>query len=248
MYLKNMVTKGKCAYCLSIFSGNMMVRHLLSCSSRQDFLKKPDKTHYKTVKNGLKKYNEATFYLLKIFSPGQPEYWIYLDLGGNLTLFDLDSFLRNTWLECCGHLSSFTIADQTYEYQINKLTDNDSKSMRIKLKKLLYKDMSFGYVYDYGSSTEIEIKVISSHSPVVKNKSKFIKISARNDDIDFRCFICKKEKATEICTICLYEKEGGRTQSSFCKSCAMKHECGEEMTLPIVNSPRSGICGYTGEF
>ena len=32
--------------------------------------------------------------------------------------------------------------------------------MRIKLKKLLYKGMSFGYIYDYGSSTEIEIKVI----------------------------------------------------------------------------------------
>jgi hypothetical protein len=111
---------------------------------------------------------------------------------------------------------------------------------------LLYKGLSFVYIYDYGSSTEIEIKVISSLSDMTKNSSKFIKISARNDDIDFMCIKCKKEKSTEICTICLYEKEGGRTQSSFCKSCAMKHECGEEMTLPIVNSPRSGICGYTG--
>lgn len=243
-----MVTKGKCAYCLSSFSGNMMGKHLLSCRSRQDFIKEFEDKPPKDAKTSLKKYNEVTFYLLKIFSPGQPEYWLYIDLSDNLTLLDLDSFLRNTWLECCGHLSSFTIDDQTYEYQLDKLFDNDSKSMRIKLKKLLYKGMSIGYIYDYGSSTEIEIKVISSHSDITKNSSKFIKISARNDDIDFRCIKCKKEKATEICTICLYEKEGGRTQSSFCKSCGMKHDCGEEMTLPIVNSPRSGICGYTGEF
>ena len=104
-----MVTKGKCAYCLSSFSGNMMGKHLLSCRSRQDFIKEFEGKPPKDVKNSLKKYNEVTFYLLKIFSPGQPEYWLYIDLSDNLTLLDLDSFLRNTWLECCGHLSSFTI-------------------------------------------------------------------------------------------------------------------------------------------
>jgi len=225
-----------------------MGKHLLSCKSRQGFFNEFEETPppNKTASNRI---NEVTFYLLKIFSPGQPEYWIYVDLSDNLTLLDLDSFLRKIWLECCGHLSSFTIMDQTYESQIDKLTDNDSKSMRIKLKKLFQKNMYIGYIYDYGSSTEIEIKVVSSYPSItIKNSNKFIKVSARNDDIDYRCFNCKKEKATEICTICLYEKEGGRTQSSFCKSCAMKHECGEEMTLPIVNSPRSGICGYTGEF
>ena len=67
--------------------------------------------------------------------------------------------------------------------------------MRIELKKLLQKDMSFGYVYDYGRSTEIEIKIVSSCLSITKNNSKFIKISARNDDIDFRCFKCKKEKS-----------------------------------------------------
>jgi hypothetical protein len=24
--------------------------------------------------------------------------------------------------------------------------------------------------------------------------------------------------------------------------------CGEEMALPVVNSPRMGVCGYAGEF
>ena len=138
--------------------------------------------------------------------------------------------------------------EETYESQIDKLTDNDSKSVRIKLKELLLqKDMNIGYMYDYGDSTLLNIKVVSPHRTITtKNRNKFAKISARNDDIDYKCFDCKKEKATEICTVCIYEKAGGRRQSSFCKSCAMKHECGKEMTSPIVNSPRSGICGYTG--
>jgi hypothetical protein len=32
----------------------------------------------------------------------------------------------------------------------------------------------------------------------------------------------------------------------FCDSCAEKHEH-EEMLLPVVNSPRMGVCAYDGE-
>jgi len=31
-----------------------------------------------------------------------------------------------------------------------------------------------------------------------------------------------------------------------CEGCAGEHECGEEMLLPVVNSPRVGMCGYEG--
>ena len=226
-----------------------MGKHLISCKSRQDFFKTfKEATSSKVTRNKIKKVDEVAYYLFKISSPEYPEYWLYVDLSEEITLLNLDSFLRDTWLECCGHLSSFIVMEETYESQIDKLTDRDSKSMRIKLKELmLQKDVNIGYTYDYGDSTLLNIKVVSSQRTITtKNRNKINKISARNDDIDYKCFDCKKEKATEICTICIYEKEGGRTQSSFCKSCAMKHECGEEMTLPIVNSPRSGICGYTG--
>lgn len=245
-----MVTTGKCSYCLSRFSGNTMEKHLISCESRQNFFKEFKKITLspKTAGNRRKKVDEVTYYLLKISSAEYPEYWLYVDLSEDLTLLNLDSFLRETWLECCGHLSSFIVMEETYESQIDKLTDRDSKNMRIKLKELLLeKDMNIGYTYDYGDSTLLNIKVVSFQRAITtKNRNKFIKISARNDDINYKCFDCKKEKATEICTICIYEKAGGRKQSSFCKSCVTKHECGEEMTSPIVNSPRSGICGYTG--
>jgi hypothetical protein len=119
--------------------------------------------------------------------------------------------------------------------------------MRIKLNKLLQTDMSFVYIYDYGSSTELTIRMISFlPSTIMKKGKKLIKIAARNNEIQFKCIKCEKEKATEICAVCLCE--AGRIQSSFCKKCIKQHKCGEEMALPITNSPRSGICGYTGDF
>lgn len=41
--------------------------------------------------------------------------------------------------------------------------------------------------------------------------------------------------------VCLYEENG-----LLCERCAEKHHCGDEMWLPVVNSPRTGMCGYTG--
>jgi hypothetical protein len=32
----------------------------------------------------------------------------------------------------------------------------------------------------------------------------------------------------------------------LCQACAEDHECGEDMQLPVVNSPRVGVCGYAG--
>ena len=106
--------------------------------------------------------------------------------------------------------------------------------------------MYFEYIYDHGSSTELTIKVFSFLPFTINKKEKLIKIAARNNEIQFKCIKCKKENATEICAVCLYEV--GRIKSSFCKKCIKQHDCEEEMALPITNSPRSGICGYTGDF
>lgn len=234
-------------YCFERFSGNTMGKHLQSCKTRQGYFKellKDSDGDDDDDKNRTKKYTNVNVFLFKIFSPFQPEFWLFIELGDNCTLLDLDSFLRDTWLECCGHLSSFTINNQTYEYQIEEQA-RDSKSMRIKLNKVIQEGMYFEYIYDYGSSTELTIKIISATKSIIKKGEKLIRISARNDEIQYECQKCKKEIATDICTVCFYEK--GRIQSSFCNKCILNHNCGEEMALPIVNSPRSGVCGYTGE-
>ena len=67
-----------------------------------------------------------------------------------------------------------------------------------------------------------------------------VQIIARNNPYTFECINCGK-KASEICTDC-----SGDTLPFLCSECATTHECGEDMLLPIVNSPRFGVCGYTG--
>ena len=44
----------------------------------------------------------------------QPAYWIHIAAHVQAKLDDLDGFLRDIWLECCGHMSAFTIDGVTY--------------------------------------------------------------------------------------------------------------------------------------
>ena len=129
--------------------------------------------------------------------------------------------------------------------------------------------MIFEYTYDFGSSTELIIKVVSAndslndnnigspdtkaskiprHAREKKGKDKMlppVKLIARNDSIVFTCDACKQAIATNICAIFSMKKA---ERTSLCENCTKHHKCGEDMFLPIVNSPRSGECGYTGRF
>jgi len=93
--------------------------------------------------------------------------------------------------------------------------------------------------YDFGSTTELTLKVISERE--VPAKKKAIEILARNNLPLVSCDVCGKP-ATTTCTQCIYEDKGW-----LCDACAKDHECGEEMLWPMVNSPRAGVCGYTGQ-
>ena len=66
-----------------------------------------------------------------------------------------------------------------------------------------------------------------------KNK---IRILARNNPYVFACGHCGKE-AAGMCAEC---------EEFVCGQCLASHECGEEMILDVVNSPRMGVCGYSG--
>ena len=98
------------------------------------------------------------------------------------------------------------------------------------------------YLSEYWLHTELSLKVISEQK--VKPSGKPIKILARNNQPQFECANCKKE-ATQICAMCFCE-EG--KEIFLCDVCAEKHVCeGDgEAFLPIVSSPRMGVCGYTG--
>lgn len=64
---------------------------------------------------------------------------------------------------------------------------------------------------------------------------------ARNESLGLPCARCV-ELATSVCPFCLDDED-----FLFCATHAAEHEhASEEVYLPVVNSPRMGVCGYTG--
>ncbi|MGF7142042.1 hypothetical protein HNQ56_000452 [Anaerotaenia torta] len=159
----------------------------------------------------------------------------------NTTLQDVDQFLRDIWLECCGHLSAFTILGESYERYPDDLGlwDEPAKSMKYQLKTMLQKGMNIGYEYDFGSTTELLITV--SGYKIEPWKKEKITLLGRNNPLEFLCSECGKKIARSVCTQCMYEGTG-----FLCEDCEEIHECGTEIMLPVCNSPRCGVCGYSG--
>lgn len=159
-------------------------------------------------------------------------------------LSDLDDFLRREWLECCGHLSAFKIGKSTYLSQEDCVEEPGEEDMDFTLSEVLSPGMKFSYEYDFGSTTELYLKVVSEFN-AMQGRSRRPKLLARNDAPLFSCECCGK-KASWVCAFCNEEGEGSE-KGRVCGECQKKHECGEEALLPIVNSPRTGTYGYTGQ-
>jgi len=157
------------------------------------------------------------------------DYFLFLLASQNSTLKDLDIFLRKIWLECCGHMSAFSW--QKRGGDIPKKT---------KIKTIFSIGSILTYVYDFGSSTELSVKFLGTFDGALKNREKIV-ILSRNARPEIPCDECGDFPAVHICGECQWEGDNW-----LCKKCGADHECGDEMFLPAPNSPRAGVCGYTG--
>lgn len=227
---------GKCTFCHGEFSKGSMTKHLEACKARVATAQSDAASSQKS-----RKTKTRIFHLL-VEGYRLPEYWMHLEISASASLMNLDNFLRQTWLECCGHLSAFRIGNVSYSSDAEMISDSfwDSgdKSMSVKLDKVLSPGVKFSHEYDFGTTTELILRVISEQEGAVKGK--LIQVLARNEPPMIACQSCGKP-ATQVCSQCIFEGEG-----CLCDECAEGHECGEEMFLPVVNSPRVGMCGYTG--
>jgi hypothetical protein len=210
-------SKGTCMLCNSTFDKSAMTKHLQSCLQKSQI-------------NIDKKSTEASssplrFFHLLVEGRYLPEYWMHLKVSSHARFEDLDNFLREIWLECCGHMSAFRMGRE--EVRKNQ-----------KLQYFLHPGMQLIHEYDFGSTTELTLKVISEFKSNIKKGE--VEILARNDPPEIKCSHCDN-LATRICTECSYEGAGW-----LCDDCAEGHKCGEDMLLPVVNSPRTGVCGYVG--
>ena len=148
-------------------------------------------------------------------------YWIYFSVPLEATLSAVDSFIRDIWCECCGHLSAFR---DTF--------DKVGKSRKLSS---LYTGSSLLYEYDFGSTTDITITIADELSrPAQREK---VRLLARNVPLRDECVKCGAP-ATQI---------NAWERDTLCDECAETIE-DDAALLRITNSPRCGECGYEGEY
>ncbi|MGC1376915.1 MAG: hypothetical protein WA821_11850, partial [Anaerolineales bacterium] len=92
-------TRGNCAYCGETITKRSVPKHLAGCSKRQASLQAVESA----------KTPAETLWHLRIQDAYDKNFWFDLEMRGSSTLTQLDSYLRAIWLECCGHLSEYTI-------------------------------------------------------------------------------------------------------------------------------------------
>lgn len=221
------MSTGTCNLCGKGFAKNIMSRHLKKCLQEQ------------AASPGGK--TQKTFWI-NVWGTYLPDYWLHLEMPASAKLADLDQFLRDIWLECCGHLSAFSINEQRYEVSVDPDYDywgERPKNMKSRFYTVLKPGLKFDHEYDFGTTTELSLKVVAEQERA--GQSKEIRVLARNNPPDIRCFKCDKP-ATQVCSQCIYEGP----KAWLCEQHAERHKCGEDMFLPVVNSPRVGQCGYTG--
>jgi Plasmid pRiA4b ORF-3-like protein len=215
-------SNGECRTCDSTFSKRQMARHLAQCA-------------YPEAKS------LAAVAQIRVDRPGTP-FWLDLDVKLNAPMRELDEFLRNIWLECCDHLSAFEVGDTRYVTVMSDFffgPEPDERSMSARVSAAVPPAGStFHYEYDFGSTTELRLKVTAQRQ--APSRRDAVRLLARNIAPVWKCNDCD-ETATSLCAYCSYQGD-----AFFCEAHAEGHNCGEEAMLPVVNSPRMGVCGYAG--
>jgi len=159
-------------------------------------------------------------------------YWLHLEMKGSATLADLDHYLREIWLECCGHMSQFSIGGWRGE-EIPQGT---------RAERVFQPGIELTHIYDFGTSSTTLIQVVGRRSgkPLTSHP---IALMARNDPPKITCIECD-QPASWLCRECMYELDEPGT---LCDEHAEEHPCDEyDGLVPLVNSPRTGMCGYMG--
>lgn len=161
------------------------------------------------------------------FDPGL--WWLHLEARAAAPLAVVDELLRHLWLECCGHMSAFYFDREEIDGDVSLDT------------AFRFGGPKFDYDYDFGSTTQLRGEALA------RRKGRFagppVRLLARNDPPVWECTECD-EAATVICPFCDATGDG-----LLCDRHAESHDCEDfekDALLPVVNSPRMGVCGYVG--
>ena len=243
--MNDKLTSAKCRLCDRMLGKRQMTSHLKACWDH----------HAKSVTG---KATPRWFHLI-VEGHYAPDYWLHLQAPANCTFDDLDGLLRAIWLECCNHLSAFEFPKKRLRFQLETQLDiaamfqemararlqsmtvdyaSDDALMDQTLGSRLKPGVVFSHQYDFGSTTKLALRVVGEHAaPALAGK---LKVLARNEPPANKCSNCAKP-ATQFCQQCAEDGEG-----DLCDACVKRHDCSEDMVMPLINSPRTGVCGYCG--
>ena len=97
------LSQGMCNLCQEMVNDLSASAHLIDCVARQGL---PRASGSEPTEHRQSLHLSA--------HDGNGLYWMELAVRADTTLRQLDDFLRGMWLECCGHLSEFTIQGTRY--------------------------------------------------------------------------------------------------------------------------------------
>lgn len=199
-----------------------MARHLAACPKRGALVAAAEQSKRKS----------EPLYHLRMQDAYSGDFWLDAEVRGSATLKDIDSYLRAIWLECCGHLSRFSVGGWGgVELAKSRRVDAAFRG-----------DVELTHIYDFGTSSETRIKLVGQRSGAPLSARPMF-LLARNLMPEAACLECG-QPATHLCMECVIELD---SSGMLCAQHASSHpheDYGEPMEL--VNSPRLGMCGYTG--
>ena len=215
-------SRGKCVFCGREMTRGGMSTHLSACEAREGAVQEA----------GQGRGKEQQLVHLQARDAGTGSYWLHLEMAGSATLADLDDYLRWIWLECCGHMSRFSVGGW----------GGNEIPMSRRIDRVFQPGVELTHIYDFGTESVTLIKAVGVRTgkPLTTYP---IKLMARNDPPQAKCIECDKPAAW-LCVECLYEHE---IWGTLCDEHAEEHphdDYGDP--LPLVNSPRIGLCGYDG--
>jgi hypothetical protein len=216
-------SRGRCHFCEREVARGGMVKHLATCAQRME--------RVRTVDQGSGVEQVLYHLLARDAWPGA--YWLHLEMAGSAKLTALDKYLRAIWLECCGHLSLFTVGGWG--------GDRVPKSWQID--RVFGRGVELEHIYDFGTTSHTLVKFVGLRKgkPLTKRP---IFLMARNDPPELPCMECS-QPASWLCIECIIELN---RSGLLCHRHAEvhPHDCCYGPPKPLVNSPRMGMCGYDG--